>query len=103
MASSDFDWRKTLIQAIGLVLGFSLAFLGNWSLSDGEWELIHIPALVCLVGGNATLIACLYRLTMPKYRRRKESGYEVHMFTAGAALVLVGFLASVVAAWIVGY
>jgi hypothetical protein len=40
---------------------------------------------------------------MPKYRRRKESGYEVHMFTAGAALVLVGFLASVVAAWIVGY
>lgn len=103
MAEPDYDWRKGLVQAIGIILGFSLGFLGNWGLGEGEWELIHLPALFCLVGGNAVLIVSLYRLTMPKYRREKNPGREVHYFTVGVVLTLVGFFLAIVAAWISGY
>jgi|SRR5581483_761828 len=101
--AADFDWRKGLIQAIGIILGFSLGFLGNWALSEGVWEWIHLPALVSLVTGNAVLILSLYRLSMPKYRRRKHPGREVHFFTVGTVLTLVGFLLAIGAAWIRGY
>lgn len=104
LKADEFDWRRAILQAIGIVLGFSLGFLGNWSLADGKWELIHLPALICLVSGNAVLIATLYRLTMPKYRRRKkEVDREAHLFTLGASLTLGGFLLAIVAAWIRGY
>ena len=68
--------RKGLVQAIGIILGFSLGFLGNWALGEGVWEVIHLPALLTLVGGNAVLIVSLYRLTMPKYRREKIPGMK---------------------------
>lgn len=104
MAKADeFDWRKALLQAIGIVLGFSLGFLGNWSLADGQWEPIHLPALICMVVGNAILIVTLYRLTMPKYRRGKEGDRESQLFTFGVSLTLAGFLLAIVAAWIRGY
>lgn len=99
----DFDWRKGLIQAIGIILGFSLGFLGNWALSDGVWEMIHLPALLSLIAGNAILIVSLYRLSMPKYRREKHPGREVQFFTVGTVLTLAGFLLAIGAAWIRGY
>ena len=102
MAAPNFDWRKSLIQAIGIVLGFSLSFLGNWSLGEGNWEPIHLPALFALVGGAAVLVMSLYRITMPKYRR-SHTAREVELFTLGAGLTLLGFLLAIGAAWIRGY
>ena len=102
MAAANFDWRKSLLTAIGIVLGFSLSFLGNWSLGEGNWELIHLPALFSLVGGNAILVVSLYRLTMPKYRK-SHTGREVELFTLGAGLTLLGFLLAIIAAWMRGY
>jgi len=100
--AANFDWRKSLVQATGIVLGFSLSFLGNWSLGEGHWEAIHLPALLALVGGNAILVMSLYRLTMPKYRK-SHTGREVELFTLGAGLTLLGFLLAIGAAWIRGY
>jgi hypothetical protein len=104
MAKDEFDWRKGLIQAVGIILGFSLGFLGNWSLSGEEdWQLIHLPALITLVAGNGTLVLTLYRLTMPKYRHVKHPDREVRLFTAGVVLTLAGFLLAIGASWMHGF
>lgn len=99
----DFDWRGGMIQSVGIILGFALAFLGRWSLSDGRWELIHAPALLALIGGCGLLIYSMYRLTMPKYRHHKDPSTDVRLCTAGMALTLAGFVLAIIAAWIRGY
>lgn len=98
----QFDWRSGLVQAIGIILGFSLGFLGSWSLAEGDWEPIHLPALITLIAGSIVLIASLYRLTLPKHRN-SDPATLVRLFTVGIALTLVGFVLTVVAAWIRGY
>ena len=99
----DFDWRGSIVQAVGIILGFSLAFLGKWSLGDGVWHVIHLPALVCLVGGCAILIYTIYHLTHTKYHDNDDPTHAVRVFTLGISLTLAGFVLAIVAAWIKGY
>lgn len=99
----DFDWRGGVIQAVGIILGFALGFLGRWSLGDGKWELIHLPALLSLLGGAGLLIYSIHRLTAPKHRAEKDSSRTVTLTTLGIALTLTGFVLAIVAAWIRGY
>lgn len=99
----DFDWRGGIVQAVGIILGFSLAFLGKWSLGDGEWHLIHLPALLCLIGGCGVLIYTIYHLTHTKYHDSDDPTHAVKVFTFGISLTLAGFVLAIVAAWIKGY
>ena len=97
-----FDWRSALVQAIGIILGFSLAFLGSWSLGEGDWDLIHIPPLTFLVAGNAMLIATIHRLISPDYQKT-DSRKLVRLFTWGMIVTLVGFVMAIGAAAFKGY
>ena len=96
-----YDWRSGLVQSIGIILGFSLGFLGSWSLGDGDWQLIHVPALFFLVVGNGLLIASMYRLASPNYRKT-DPHKLVKLFTWGLVLTLLGFVLAIVAAAIKG-
>lgn len=95
-----FDWRSGVIQAIGIILGFSLGFLGEWSMGEGDWRLVHLPALFFLFGGNGLLVFSLYKLTAPKARIAGEHARIAKLFTLGVGLTLVGFILAIAAAWI---
>lgn len=105
----DFDWRGGIVQSTGIILGFSLNFLGRWSLAPGNWELIHMPALACLLGGCAALIYSMYRLSMPHFRNeehpsfQEDPTFDVRLCTSGIAVTLLGFVLAIGAAWIRGY
>jgi zinc transporter ZupT len=99
----DFDWRGGMTQAVGIILGFSLNFLGRWSLAEGKWEWIHMPALLALVGGCGVLIYSMYRLTMPQFQHHTDPSHDVILCTSGIVVTLLGFVLAIVAAWIRGY
>lgn len=95
-----FDWRSGVIQAIGIILGFSLGFLGDWSMGEGDWRLIHLPALTFLFTGNGFLVLSLYKLTAPRARVAGEHARVAKIFTLGVLLTLIGFVLAIAAAWI---
>ncbi|HJT17653.1 MAG TPA: hypothetical protein VJ853_09705 [Thermoanaerobaculia bacterium] len=99
----DFDWRGGIVQAVAIILGFSFAFMGRWSLGEGQWEWIHLPALVALAGGAALLIYTIHHLTAPANRDDADESRAVIICTTGMALILAGFVLAIGAAWIRGY
>ena len=96
------DWRSGLVQAMGVIIGFSLGFLGSWSLGEGNWELIHLPAVIFLVVGNLLLIISLYKLTMPVQIGEDIRKTVARLFTVGLSMTLLGFVLAIAAAAIVG-
>ena len=57
--------RSALVTAIGILLGFTLAFFERWHGAPGGWKLRHILPLAGLILGSALMVIALYRALVP--------------------------------------
>lgn len=55
----DPVFRNGSTTVIGVVIGFSMGFLGNWALADGGWNAVDLVAVVLIVVGIAFQIRAL--------------------------------------------
>lgn len=83
--------RSGSITGIGIVLGFSLGFVSQWSLTPGQWRYGQLLALgVVVLGIYAELYALLGVLRLPLvtmgFHRRL-----INTFLTGFSLVWIGF------------
>ena len=76
--------RNGLVTAVGIILGFTLAFIVQFCLSPGEWEGRDIPALIFLIIGTIILMACFYRALYPYKQKIHYYELTVKIFTLGA-------------------
>lgn len=86
------DGRNGLITAIGIILGFSLTFLAQWSLDDSEWELRDLPSLGLLLIGIFCMLAALRKALLPYKQTIKHYENTVHLFFWSIVIVLIGFV-----------
>jgi hypothetical protein len=79
--------RNGLITAIGIVLGFALAFFGTWSMASGEWQRADIVRGLVLGLGIVILILPLYRSLAPYVQTVKRYEGTVKLFVSGITLL----------------
>jgi hypothetical protein len=88
--------RSALVTAIGILLGFTLAFVERWNSATGEWELHHILPLAGLIMGGVLMVIALYRALVPHDQSVRRYEKTVRLFVASIILVLVSFMLAVV-------
>jgi hypothetical protein len=87
--------RNGSITGIGIVLGFSLTFSGQWSMGSGKW----VPAQAIAIGvyGFGILLQlyalwCVLPLPPALHSQHRQA---INTFFVGVALVLIGLAAHV--------
>lgn len=89
--------RNGSITGIGIVLGFSLTFTGQWSLGSGKWHVAQAVAMgVALTGIILQISALLGGLDLPPSSVKLHSG-TIRKFKCGVILVLLAFVIHVLA------
>lgn len=93
----DPVFRNGSVTAIGVVAGFSLAFLANWTLSPGRWHGPALMAFVLLAFGIGFQIRALAGLL--ELSSLEQSRYErlVRRFVTGIYLTAAGVLLALLA------
>lgn len=89
------DARNGLITAIGIILGFSLTFLAQWSLDDSDWELRDLLPMVVLLAGVSMMLAALKRALIPYHQNIPHYEKTVQLFFWSIVVVLFGFVVSI--------
>jgi hypothetical protein len=83
--------RAGSITGIGIVLGFSLAFISRFSFGSSPWRLLGaIVALVAGVGIIIQMLALFRALSIPMLSVVAHKSM-VRKFIVGVSLVLLGF------------
>lgn len=90
-------FRSGSITAIGVVLGFSLAFLVRWSGLPGEWVLSDIFAVIGITLGVGFQIKALVDLLAVKSVIVSHYERAVRIFVVGLVLVAIGVIAAIFA------
>lgn len=89
------DGKNGLVTAIGIVLAFTLSFVGEWSLTPESWQPNdRLPAILLLSGITVQTIALLCALVPYKQTVRRYYGV-VCGFVAGIVLIAVGIVVAV--------
>ena len=88
--------RSALVTAIGILLGFTLAFFERWNGAPGEWELHHLLPLAGLISGGVLMVISLYRALVPHDQSVRRYESTVRLFVVSVILVLVGFILAIV-------
>ena len=96
LESVSQEARSSLITAVGIVLGFALAFFGSWSIDDDPWERVDVIPGVLLSIGSGLLTYTLYRSLMPYHQTVKQYESVVRKFMWGIFVVFIGFIAAIV-------
>ena len=95
-------FRTGSITAIGVVLGFSLAFLVRWSGLPGRWEASDLFAVTGITLGVALQIKAMVDLLAVKSLIVSNYERAVRVFVVGLALVALGVIAAIFAQ-LIGY
>lgn len=82
--------RNSLVTANGVILGFALAFFGNWSVSGGKWHLAEIPQVAAFSLGIALLTTALYRSLMPYRQTIARYEVNVRVLMSGILCIFLG-------------
>jgi hypothetical protein len=101
-ARVEANFRSGSITAIGVVLGFSLAFLVRWSGLPGRWEISDLFAVTGITAGVAFQIRALVELLAVQSLIVSNYQRAVRVFVVGLVLVALGVIAAILA-HIVGY
>lgn len=88
-------FRSGSMTAIGVVLGFSLAFLVRWSGLPGRWETSDLFAVTAITLGVALQIKALVDLLAVKSLIVVNYERAVRIFVAGIVSVAVGVVAAI--------
>ena len=84
--------RSALVTAIGILLGFILAFFEHWISAPGEWTLHHVLPLAGLASGGVLMIISLYRALVPHDQSVHRYESTVRLFIVSVVLVMLGFI-----------
>ena len=87
--------RNGSITGMGIVLGFSLTFTGQWSLTPGSWRVLPALAMGVACLGIALQLFALFRvlsLPLASLERHREA---LKNFAVGVGFVLAAFVAHV--------
>lgn len=91
-------YRQSLVMAITVILGFSLAFLRFWGLeASGSWSLRSFVSVTFLGASILTMFVSLFRAL----RINADAAHyqrTVRWFLTGVILLAVGVSASIVVA-----
>lgn len=93
-------FRSGSITAIGVIVGFSLAFLVRWSGLPGRWEDSDIFAVIGITLGVAFQIKALVDLLAVKSVILSHYERAVRIFVVGLVLVAIGVIAAIFAQFI---
>jgi hypothetical protein len=85
---SSFRYGSAIM--IGVLTGFSLAFLTAWAANPIPWGWKDIPALAPLVVGVILQLVAVWRLLDPRSLERIRYERAIRYFMAGMILVGIG-------------
>jgi hypothetical protein len=84
----SFRYGSTII--IGVLTGFSLAFLTAWASNPIPWGAKDLPAVICLVVGVIFEIAAVWRLLDPRSIVLAAYLHTIRLFRIGVVFVGIG-------------
>ncbi|MEV3811478.1 hypothetical protein [Aeromonas allosaccharophila] len=84
--------RGSLITANGIIIGFALAFFGNWSTSGAKWSSHDIPIVAAFSVGILLLILALYRSLMPYIQTIVRYESNVRLLVLGIISIFIGVI-----------
>jgi hypothetical protein len=98
--------RQPMVTATGIILGFMLNFLAGWVKSDtvATNTFAYITGL-CMLGGTALLVLCLFRILRYEYPRSTAKRYynqTLLLFILGICLAFLGVFIDATVNLIVG-
>lgn len=93
----DPTFRNGSVTAIGVVGGFSLAFLSNWTLMPGRWSGSAFVAFALLALGIAFQLRALVGMLETSSLRRVRYNRLVKIFAIGIYLTAAGVLLALIA------
>jgi hypothetical protein len=88
--------RSALVTAIGILLGFTLAFFERWNSAPGGWKLQHFFPFGGLILGGILMVISLYRALVPHDQSVRRYESTVRLFVVSIVLVLIGFILAIV-------
>lgn len=83
-------FRNGSTTVVGVVVGFSLAFLSNWALKPGDWNLIDAIAVVLIGFGIGFQIKALSGLLLVSSLERHTYERLVGTFLLGVRFTALG-------------
>lgn len=89
---SSFRYGSTII--IGVLSGFSLAFMTAWAANPVPWDRIDIIAVAPMVAGVAFQLFSVWRLLDPRSLELAFYRNIIRLFMIGLVLVLIGSAAA---------
>lgn len=93
----DSTFRSGTLTSCGVLVGFSLGFLSQWSLMSGTWEFADLVAVSTIVVGIALQINALRLLFRVSSLVRSNYEHSVRIFLAGLLLTAAGVAAALFA------
>lgn len=91
---SSFRYGSTII--IGVLTGFSLAFLTAWAANPIPWGFKDLPAIVPLVAGIVLELVAVSMLLDPRSLELARYRRAVRWFMTGVVLVGIGVTMAIV-------
>jgi multisubunit Na+/H+ antiporter MnhB subunit len=88
--------RSGSITALGVLLGFSIAILSEWSNRPGKWELVGAIPLFLYGGSVALQVVALYRALQVPREIQSDHRRTIKLAVIGLVVMFVGFLSTIV-------
>ena len=88
--------RSGSITALGVLLGFSITILGDWSNRPGQWELVGAIPLFLYGSSVALQVVALYRALQLPREIQRDHRRTINLAVIGLVVMFVGFLATIV-------
>jgi multisubunit Na+/H+ antiporter MnhB subunit len=88
--------RNGSITALGVLLGFSIAILSEWSNRPGKWELVGAIPLFLYGSSVALQVFALYRVLQVPREMQVEHRRTINLAVVGLVVMFAGFLSTIV-------
>jgi membrane protease YdiL (CAAX protease family) len=88
--------RSGSITALGVLLGFSITILSDWSNRPGEWELVGAIPLFLYGSSVALQVLALYRALQVPRETQAQHRRTIKLAIIGLLVMFVGFLSTIV-------
>jgi len=88
--------RSGSITALGVLLGFSITILGDWSNRPGKWDLVGTIPLLLYGSSVALQVVALYRALQIPREIREDHRRSINLAIIGLIVMFVGFLSTIV-------
>jgi hypothetical protein len=88
--------RSGSITALGVLLGFSITILGDWSNRPGKWDLVGAIPLLLYGSSVALQVVALYRALQIPREIREDHRRSINLAIIGLVVMFVGFLSTII-------